>query len=581
MNNNFNNVQYDPMTGQPINQQPQQQPVQNQTTTNMYSQPMQPTSTVNTYQQPTESQQPKKKINPKLLIIIVIAIIIVIVGIIFIPKLFGNNEKDNVSKSLTDSTSFWVRNSENLYAMFDIDGKQLTGFDYTSVNSEFINGTANVENKNNEYGLISSSGKMIIEFGKYDYISQQYAVYEMTDKEYNKYLYDSSGKFIRQLEKDEDIRSYIGEYTYALIESDTEYKVIDYNGKEITSFAVSKDDSDISSPKGNSKKNYVSIFYNNINYIIDISKGKLLLTIPDSRIFCISDINDENPDEFILNTCESSYDKEGSKVVRNGKVAYSKESEYGSMKFNGSTVVYQSGDTYLLDENGNEKTKANSYIIYKDYNNYVKQADGILNGAELYVNGALKEKLNCDNIQGGYARHGVYLLDHCSGYGKGNKIYLNYDGTRINDKSYERAYEFDENGYASVSEDAKNFYVINLKGEKVSDYYSNNSSAEKIYNVNGTEDLYYGTNEDGTTTIFKINGKKLVTGQNIQTQLSNNVIYAIIENDGKYTIRDLKKEKDIVTVDSKPNTYPNYFTTSVNSKTQYYSYTTGKLFYEG
>lgn len=133
---------------------------------------------------------------------------------------------------------------------------------------------------------------MIVEFGKYDYISEHYAVYEMTDKEYNKFLYDSSGKLVRQLddEKDEDIESFIGEYTYALIESDYDYKVIDYTGKEITTIAIPEDD-DVDSPTANSNGNYVSVFYNNVSYIIDISKGKVLLTIPDSRHFCIGDVN--------------------------------------------------------------------------------------------------------------------------------------------------------------------------------------------------------------------------------------------------------------------------------------------------
>lgn len=31
--------------------------------------------------------------------------------------------------------------------MFDINGKQLTGFDFTSVSSEFVNGTAKVKIK--------------------------------------------------------------------------------------------------------------------------------------------------------------------------------------------------------------------------------------------------------------------------------------------------------------------------------------------------------------------------------------------------------------------------------------------------
>ncbi len=533
---------------------------------------------------------PNKKFNFRILIIIAI-VIAIITGGIFVFKLFSNtdnNEKQNLTKSITASTSFWIRNNENLYAMFDINGKQLTGFDFTSVSSSFVNGTAEVRNRNNEYGLISSNGEMIIEFGKYDLISSQYAVYEMTDKDYNKFLYNSYGKFIRELddEKNEDIESFVGEYTYALIESDYDYKVIDYNGKEITTITIPEDDDDIYSPTANSKDNYVSIFYNNVSYIIDISKGEVLLTIPDSRRFCIDDVNEENPTDFILATCNTSYgseQKKGFKLVKNGKVVYSKEAgKYASMSFQGNNIVYEDDNAYLLDENGNEKTKINSYVIYKDYKNYIRQADGVLNGAELYVDGVLKEKFDCDTIQGGYANHGVYLLEHCSGFGTGNEIYINSDGTRINDKSYQRAYEFDENGYASVSEDAKNFYLINLKGEKVSDYYSNNSTAEKIYNVNGTDNLYYGTNEDGTKTIFEINGKKLLTGEITFSQVNSTAEgnFVIVEKDNQYTVHNLLNDKDIVILNTKPNMTVNYFTTSENHKKQYYSYTTGKLFYE-
>lgn len=62
MNNNLNNnYNFDPVTGQQINQQ---QPMQNQNTTNMYSQSMQSVQpTINMYQQqPVQPQQPKKKI---------------------------------------------------------------------------------------------------------------------------------------------------------------------------------------------------------------------------------------------------------------------------------------------------------------------------------------------------------------------------------------------------------------------------------------------------------------------------------------------------------------------------------------
>lgn len=565
-NNNFNDMQFNKITDETINQQ---QTMRNQNMTNMYFQP-----------------QSKKKNIVKILITISVIVIVVIAGIIFFPKLFGNKDKQNITETLTKSTSFWIKNNEGLYAIFDINGKQLTGFDFTSVSSQFVNGTAKVKNQNDEYGLISSTGEMIVEFGKYDYISEQYAVYEMIDKDHNKFLYNNSGKFVRQLDSDknENVESFIGEYTYALIESDVDYKVIDYKGKEITSFAIPDDDVD--SPKANSIDNYVSIFYNNINYIIDISKSKVLLTVSDSRHFCIGDVNEENSEEFILSTCNYSYEdvkNDGFKLIRNGKIAYSKESDgYAKMKFEGNNVVYEDDDTYLLDENGNEKTKANSYIIYKDYKNYIKEADGILNGAELYVNGILKEKLDCNNIQGGYAKHGVYLLDHCSGFGNGNKIFINADGTRINDKAYQRAYEFDENGYASVSEDDKNFYLINLKGEKVSDYYSNDNSAEKIYYIKGTENLYCGSNEDGTRTIFEVDGEKILTGKfnRYFTNTTSGGVFVILEQDNKYIVYNVMTGKPIVNLDSEPYMSEDYFTTSENSKTQYYSYITGKLFYE-
>ena len=443
--------------------------------------------------------------------------------------------------------------------------------------SDFFNGVSRVQNENDEYGLISSSGKMLVDFGKYEYISDEEAVYVMRDKDYNSYLYNSAGKLIKKLGEDEEVLSYVTEDTFALLKSSIEYKVINYNGEEIVSIPIPKNSRSIKEPEGTSNDKYVSIFYNDENYVIDIYKKKIVLTLPDSRYFCVSDINEENDNEFILNTCysdvESSY-----KFVRDGKIVYTKEE--GSIEFKGNNVVYNGDKNYLLDENGNEKININFYIIYKDYNNYIRQSKGSQNGAELYVNGTLKEKISCNNIQGGYAKYGVYLLGSCQGYGDNDKIYINYDGTRINDKSYKRAYEFDNNGYASVSEDGKKYYLINLKGEKVSDYYSNNSTAEKIYNLKGTDDLYYGTNEDGTTTIFEINGKKLATGKKTDTVVSNGVAYAIMEKDGKYTIRDLRKEKDIVTVDSKPSVYGRYFTTSSNSKKQYYSFVNGKMFYE-
>ena len=78
--NQYNNYNFDPMTGQPINQQPQQQP------------------TMKTYQQPKQTQQPKKN-NKVLIIVIVLVIIGIIAGIVLLinqdKKEPANNETNN------------------------------------------------------------------------------------------------------------------------------------------------------------------------------------------------------------------------------------------------------------------------------------------------------------------------------------------------------------------------------------------------------------------------------------------------------------------------------------------------------
>lgn len=593
-NNNYNNIKFDPMTGQPINQQTPNQTIENQSIMGMASQTSHPVmndnqsslqnqSTTNMYSQ---AQQPKKKVNQKLLIIIAAVVIVIVAGIIFVPKLFENKDDSKLIESLTNVNVFFLNNNSGYYALFDADGKRLTDFEF-KYEPNFINGAAYVYNKQSNNGVIGVDGKKIIDYNEYKYLFEYGSLYVATDEEYNHFLLNSKGKKVRKLSKNEDVdKDYSYENfdkTYLVLKSDTQYTVFNYDGVEITKLPINTDSSERLYSKSSTDGRYLSIFYDKVNYIIDISKGKVLLTIPETRFFFVSDVNEKNSEEFILKTFEGI---DAFKLVRNGKIIYSKETDidYAKMQFEGDNILYYDDASYqieyLLDENGNKTIRSNNYIAYKNYKNYVKGAEGVLNGAELYVNGILKEKFECNNIQGGYSKHGVYLLDSCKGYGNGDKIYINYDGTRINNKSYKYAEYFDENGYAVVSEDMKKYYLINLSGEKVSDYYIRNRTGDKIYNIDGTKDLYYGTNEDGTETIFSVNGEKKITGKIIYASISNEIKIKIVEKDNKYMIYDLNQEEIIATVDSKPELYRNYFTTTKNKKIQYYSYTTGKLFYE-
>lgn len=120
MNNNFNNnYSFDPMTGQPINQQT------TQNTTNMYQQqPAQPQQSFNTYQQPVQPRQPKK--NNKVFIIIAIVAVIAIIAGIF---LFSNQDKkEPINNEIPNNSE--IENKEET-SNKDTSGKVEEGTDTT------------------------------------------------------------------------------------------------------------------------------------------------------------------------------------------------------------------------------------------------------------------------------------------------------------------------------------------------------------------------------------------------------------------------------------------------------------------
>lgn len=103
MNQN-NNYNFDPMTGQPI-----QQPIQNQNTTNMYSQPVQSTSTVNAYQQRIQLGPPKKN-NKAFLIVAILAVAGIVTGIFLF---FNQDKKDPINNENSNNPEVENNNTNN------------------------------------------------------------------------------------------------------------------------------------------------------------------------------------------------------------------------------------------------------------------------------------------------------------------------------------------------------------------------------------------------------------------------------------------------------------------------------------
>lgn len=584
-NNQNNNYSFDPMTGQPNNQQ---QPVQN--TTNMYSQqPVQPQQSFNTYQQTVQTQQPKKKINPKLLIIIAAAIIVIVAGIVFVPKLFGNKEKTNMSDSLTDSSSFWLINDEDLYALFDVNGKQVTKFNYKYV-GDFVNGTTYVKNVDDQYGIISEKGKMIADFGKYSYISQITGLYEVRGESYNKYLIDGTGKVLYEL-KNYEIKSYDSDSFFILENEDTDtYHVLNYEGKELISFPI---DSDADSPITSERDDYVSIFYNNKEYIINPFTKKVINTFDSDKAFTIKGISENGT--ILLNSYidwSTKDDPTTYKVVKDNKVNNLPE-ECKSISFDendDNNIVCQNADgRFLLDDNYQKGIKINSgaYVnkVYSDNKGYAYERINSNNSVlrvDFVQNENTVKEVSCRELKdSGYMANGLYILEQnhissCEKISGGNYEYYNASGEKMFGRAFDSASAFDKNNLAIVKEDnAKEYSLIDTQGKQVGNSYEN-IELNNYFN-------YYIVMKDKMYGVLNEKGKEIVPCKYSSVNITNKNYAKLKTSDSKNIIFDLSKGKEILSLnntESNVNLSKNYITTSFGGKTRYYSYTTGKLFYE-
>ena len=88
-----------------------------------------------------------------------------------------------------ETTSFWLPNNDGKVAIFNVDGKQLTEFIYTAGSNSFINDTAFVKNEKEEYAIITSLGKELVKFGKYEKITDIGAGYIAKDSNGKNFLY--------------------------------------------------------------------------------------------------------------------------------------------------------------------------------------------------------------------------------------------------------------------------------------------------------------------------------------------------------------------------------------------------------
>lgn len=497
-----------------------------------------------------------------LIIILLIAVLGVVIFIIF------KSSKTNESSVTYDSKAFFLKNSENKYALFDENGNKLTDFIFTYVSS-FVNGKAVVE-KNDEYGIINDSGKMTVDFSKYSHITDIRGMFEATNEDYHHYLIDGNGKVLFDME---DI-SFLSSSEYLIFEDEKgkNYKLLNDNGKVIDTFPFNKSDDEPSIKKDS---DYVAIFYDNKNYIYNLNTGKKIISFNSDSRYCIEDIDEDNK-IISLNLCNAK----SPKVVIDGKLK--DFSDKCGFVYNVGGLYCGNGYTrYLIDSNlnvGNIDVGIDSKgVSYVDNNgNYAIEKSGSSTSVDFYNNGSIVKNVECRRLKETGRVKDYYVLASSCGY-KYDYEYYNVNGERMFDKTFKKADKFDSHGLAQVSDDGDNYYLIDKTGKRISDDYSDIA----LYFDNGDYEDYYIVEKNKLMGIIDVNGKVIVDCiySDIDRKSMNNK-YAILKTtDSKYILYDITNRKEIMKSDIYPNLSYQYFSTNEDGVNQYYTYN-GKLIYE-
>ena len=261
-----------------INAIPEPQALGDMTSYDDAPKPADPTETQTTESSPADAaQKPVKKNNGKLIAIIIavlVLVVLVVLAVIFLPKLFRNND---VAKY--DDDVFFVEesNGSDSYAIFKNDGTRVTEFVYSGA-SQFSNGHA-VACALGDYskcGVVTAAGTQSIEFGRYDSLSQIGSLFVATKGE-QRSLVTYADKTITKITDDSAtlVKMFTAsEWTPLVIYNDdgNHYKIFNADGEVVKEF-----ESDTAPTFFHSAKLATDfIFAKNLIMIIDATEQKIV-----------------------------------------------------------------------------------------------------------------------------------------------------------------------------------------------------------------------------------------------------------------------------------------------------------------
>lgn len=353
---------------------------------------------------------------------------------------------------------------------------------------------------------------MLVDFGKYESFSRIGIMYKAYAKDRKSYILNSKGKVLYKGEEVE-IGAFPAalDYTKVKIKSKNIYKIVNKDNKTALSLKINTKVKEIS---GDYFEGYLSVFYDDTNYYIDVNKNKVIAKFDSKVQYRISQIIKEN------------------KIFRLSAASFQ--------------IPSKAQNHFLILENGKVKEVSCRTINMREK---VDKPIYILN---------------------------TYYSSKCKTTSSSSEFY-DIDGKKLFNKTYRIGKYFDENDKAVVSEKENEYYLIDIKGNKISDTYEFIGNFEGYYIIqNGKQ---YGLLDKKAKEIYPVKYEKI----KIENLRNKSFLVATLTDDKNEILYDIEGEKELVSV-PKTKTISlvnrNYFTTNEGKKTQYYSYTTGKMFYE-
>jgi hypothetical protein len=440
-----------------------------------------------------------KKSNMTPIIIAAIAGIVLLVGgIIAAISIFsnlGNNEEEVVAE---DKYGLLVPNSDGKFAVFSIEGEKLTDYEYslqlsfssTGYPSSFKNVTE-VKNSDGAVGAIDTEGKVVVEFGKYDYLSayNSKSSYLYALKDNQMYFMNNKGELI--VGPEDGVIFGAGDDDTLAVSNKDEGKIKIFNSKKKELWSIDcgeKCPTKISSADASYSGNI--LFFDGKIRILDLKAGKEILSVKADAKYNKRYANTET-NTYYFEKSTSKTDDNGYSIYKHIFIVNGKETKPEKDCVRLQTITKDDGDHFSCMIDGKQ------YWLNDDLTLGVQLADkskSVMNGdtyaeisgtgVKFYAKGKQVKKIDTGNYKMPYdamtTKADYYILQRkcqkseCDYADYSGYVYEYYtaSGTKMTSDYYNHAGYFNtKNGLAIVGKDSRDFYLINKKGKQVGGNY--------------------------------------------------------------------------------------------------------------